>query len=287
MLRTDRQRCGLLQHRAGPPQTKTLVSGRTVEIDTTLSVVALVSGLVGALLTAFLSYMVRLRVREKEDETRQKRLAYVYFIQLTEVFASDLIIKEISEKVNESLGIKEKGVGLSHAAAVYFAEQLSKVKPEDLKAIRALFKPFLTYICESLEKVTLPAAQLSELPQDSVYFYNRYMMKAQQFRTSVQLLEGALDDGDTKLLSAEMLNGVFAAYQGAAEASGLLRAAFMTYGSISSSISHAALARSYKFWKEEIAKSASQTSKLEAAKKILKEVAETNPSMQPTAGSGG
>jgi hypothetical protein len=258
-----------------------------VQIDATISVVALVSGLVGALLSAFLSYVVRLKVREKEELARQRRLAYVYFIQLTEVFASDLIIKEISGKVNESLGNKEKGVGLSHAAAVYLSEQIAKVKPDDLKAIRALLKPFLAYMCDSLDKVVLPASQLSELPRDSVYFYNRYIVKAQQFKVAVRALEGALDDADTKLLSAEMLNSVFTAYQGAADASGLLRAAFISYGGISSAASHAALVRSYKFWKEEIAKGLSQTSKLDAAKKILKEVSETNPPMQPTAGSGG
>lgn len=256
-------------------------------MDMTLGAVALVSGLVGALVSAYLSYLVRLKVREKDDIARQRRLAYVYFIQLTEVFASDLIIKEIAGKVNESMGGKEKGIGLSLSAAVHLAEQVSKLKAEDVKIIRATLKPFFAYLCESLDKVTIPAAQLSELPQDSVYFYNRYMMKAQQFKTAVRLLEGALDDDDLKLLSAETLSGVFTAYQGAADASGLLRAAFISYGGISSATSQAALVRSYKFWKEEIAKSLSQTSKLDAAKKILKEVAEATSPMDPSAGSGG
>jgi hypothetical protein len=258
-----------------------------MQIDTTISLVALASGLIGALLSAFLSYVVRLKVSAKEEISRKRRLAYVYFIQLTEVVVSDLIIKQIAGKVNESLGNKEKGVALSHAAAVYLAELLSKVEPDDLKTIRGLLKPYFTYMCESLDTVILSAAQLSDLPQECVYSYNRYMLKAQQFKTAVRLLEGGLDDGDVKLLNAEMLNGVFTTYQGAADASGLLRAAFKSYGEISAAESQVALVRSYKFWMEEINRSLSQTSKLEAAKKILKDVAETNPSMQPTAGSVG
>ena len=62
-------------------------------IDATVSVVALLSGLIGALASAYLGYVVRIKVKERGDQEHRKAVAHVNFLQLTDFVASDFYLK--------------------------------------------------------------------------------------------------------------------------------------------------------------------------------------------------
>lgn len=110
-------------------------------IDSTISIVALVSGLIGALLSAYLGFVVRIKVKEREETNRQQKLAHIHFIQLTDFIASDFLIKEIVSRMSAESKLKNEGFDLSHGIAAYLATKFSELEPDAIAQIRAVLKP--------------------------------------------------------------------------------------------------------------------------------------------------
>ena len=231
---------------------------------------ALISGLVGALIAAFLSYMVRLRAKRQEDLEERKRLARVNFLLLTNAVAADQLMKNFVENMLKLANVKEEeGYGYSHAVVSLLASKIAEMEPEELEHVRLLARPFITSSVAAMDKFDVSQSDLGHMTETTIYTYHRYKTAAARLQTALEMLDGLIEKGNPKLLDAGVLHGAFTAYQSYADACGLLRAAFASSAEISSAYSYNCLVRSFKAAQSEVAASMAHSSKLELAKKAL------------------
>lgn len=241
-------------------------------IDSTTSVVALVSGLIGALLTAFLNYKIRQRISKEEEAKKKKALAHVYFLQLTDSVAAQFLLKNIFEKLSphfENLKSELCGGGekfdVDHAISAFLANALIKLDKSKTQQLRIIV-PFLELIDNFLDKVFLSEEKLAELPQESVYFYNRYMRFTYQLKVNLAFIKTAIENDNLKILDEKVIHGMWINLKRYFSAAGVLRAAFIQYGGINVDYAFRALCRSYDEFRKEFAQSFIDSPKLDEAK---------------------
>lgn len=247
-----------------------------MDIASSTSAVALISGLTGALGSAFLSYWVRVKVKERDEEKRQRKLAHVYFVQLTDFVAADFLMKEVVNKAMADTELKGPEFELSHGVAALLASRFSALDQESRIEIRNSLKPALTVVCESVDKVFLSPAQLADLSQDTVYFYHRYSSASIRFKTSSRTFLSLLDGDASNSFDAATLHSLFQSYRAFADASGVLRAAFRSSANISDEASVRYLKRSYTVLQKEIQEAFESQTKLDKAKQIVGKTADAN-----------
>ena len=245
-------------------------------IDSTISIVALVSGLIGALLSAYLGFVVRIKVKEREETNRQQKLAHVHFIQLTDFIASDFLIKEIVSRMSAESKLKNEGFDLSHGIAAYLATKFSELEPDAIAQIRAVLKPTVAVVIDSMDKFLLAPTQLAELSSETVYFYNRYIIASLRLKAGLRLFEAILEQENPTAIDAPALHSLFQSYRAFADASGLLRAAFRGAAAVSDKYSLKCLQRSYQALQKDVRETFENMSKLEKAKQIVHQTAEAN-----------
>lgn len=249
-------------------------------IDTTISMVALLSGLIGALVSAYLGYVVRIKVKERGDQEHRKAVAHVHFLQLTDFVASDFYLKEFLGRISKEYEPNSNDFALSHKAAAFLASKIAALESDALKQVHGLLKPIITVSTESMDRFTLSQDQLAELEPDTIYVYNRYVTSSLRLKTSLTLIESLLEKGDPKLLDASILHGVFLSYRTFADASGVLRAAFKHAAGVSDNYSFQCLTRSYTAIQKDVRSSFENSSQLEKAKKAATDTAEANAVVQ-------
>lgn len=230
----------------------------------------LLSGLVGALLAAFLSYKVRLTAKRKEDEDARKRIAQVNFLMLTDTVASNFFIKNFVERVLDISEVKvEKGYDLAHAISALIASKSQGLTKDDLERVRILTKPVISTLIASLDRLEISAADLGHMAEVTIYAYHRYRISAIRLQASLGMLDALLDEGNMKLADAKVLHGFYQTYRDHAKVAGILRAAFGKSAGISSDTSLKSLVRSFEATKAEVVASLSSSSKLELAQRAL------------------
>jgi hypothetical protein len=230
-------------------------------------IVAIMSGLIGALVSAYLSYVVRLRAKNREDADERKRLAHVNFLLLTNAVAADFFVKDFSDRMMEAFNIKVEGYGLSHAAATFLATRFAQMKPEDLSHAQMLLKPVIHSVIGSMENFEIRQSALGRMQEVAVYTYFRYQTTMIRLKIALDLLDTAFEKGDPKFLDAPIIHGVFRAYREYADAAGILRAALLKSAGLSNEYSIKCLNRSFVAIKADIAASFEHNTKVELAKK--------------------
>lgn len=249
-------------------------------INSTVSVVAVISGLVGALASAYLGYVVRIKFKENADRKHRKAVAHVHFLSLTDFVASDFYLKEFLSKIAKEYQPASSDFSLSHKAAAFLASRIALIEDDSLKQIHGLIKPIVAISTESMDRFVLSQRELAELDPDIVYFYNRFMTSSLRLKTSLKLIASLLEKGDLKLLDASILHGAFLSYRAFADASGILRAAFKQASGVSDSYSFNCLTRSYTAIQKDVVSTFENSTQLERAKKAAAETAEANTAVQ-------
>ena len=214
---------------------------------------ALLAGLIGALISALLSYVVRLRAKRKEDEDERKRLALVNFLLLTNTVASDHLMKHTAGNMLKIAGVKaEEGFSHSHSVAGMLASKIVEMKPEELEHVHIIMKPFISAAVAAIDKFDVNQSDLGHMSEVTIYMYHRYKAAAMRLQTTLGLLDGVIEKKDPKLLDATVLHSVFTGYRAFADAAAILRAAFGRSAGVSDTHSVDCLIRSYKAMKSEI-----------------------------------
>lgn len=249
-------------------------------IDTTISVVAILSGLFGALVSAYLGYVVRIKVKERGDQEHRKAVAHVNFLQLTDFVASDFYLKEFLGRISKEYEPTSTDFTFSHKAAAFLASKIAPLESEALKQVHGLIKPFISISTDSMDRFALSQSQLAELEPDTVYVYNRYVTSSLRLKVSLTLIESLLEKGDHKLLDASILHGAFLSYRAFADASGILRAAFKRASGVSDDYSLQCLTRSYTAIQKDVCSSFENSSQLEKAKRAAADTAEANTAVK-------
>lgn len=140
----------------------------------TTAIIALGSGLVGALFSAYLSYIVRLKAKEREDADERKRLAHVNFLLLTDAVAADSFVTNVANGLVGVYGLKTEDYELSHIAATYLASKFSELGQEDLISVRFLLKPVVRAAMASTETFEINPSDLGRMHEITIYAYHRF-----------------------------------------------------------------------------------------------------------------
>lgn len=253
-------------------------------IDGTVSIVAVISGLVGALASAYLGYVVRVKVKEKADREHRKTIAHVHFLSLTDFVAADFYLKEFLTRITKEAQPVSSEFSLSHKAAAFLASKIATIEDDSLKKIYDLIKPIVAISTESMDRFVLSQRELAELDPNVVYFYNRYITSSLRLKTSLALISSLLEKGDPKLLEASILHGAFLSYRAFADASGMLRAAFKNASAVSDDYSFKCLTRSYSAIQKDVFSVFENNTQLEKAKNAAAETADADTALQGTPG---
>lgn len=228
---------------------------------------ALTSGLIGALIAAFLSYKVRLKAKCKEDEEERKRLALVNFLLLTDVVASDFFMKDFIDRLSKLSDFKAEGFGLSHAVAVFLASKIEASTDVDLSQARMLLKPFIASAITAIDKFEIRQRDLGHLSEVTIYAYHRHRAAGARLQTALAFFDVIAERGDAKLITASSLHSLFQTYRSYADSAGLLRAGLRKAGALSDAYSVQCLVRSFNAMRADTAAALEQNEKLALAKK--------------------
>lgn len=251
-------------------------------IDSTVSVVAIFSGLVGALASAYLGYVVRIKVKERTDLQHRKSLAHVHFLILTDFVASDFYLKEFITRISKSSQTELTEFNFSHKAATFLASKFEDIEGDSLKQMCGLIKPFIDGATDSMGRFVLSQGELAELDPIVIYHYNRFMTSSMRLKVALEVTASIFEKGDSKLLDASILHGLFLSFRRFADASGILRTAFKNASAVSDSYSLQCLSRSYTAIQEDVKSSFENSTQLEKAKKAAAETAQANTVLQNT-----
>lgn len=232
----------------------------------TTAIIALGSGLVGALFSAYLSYIVRLKAKEREDADERKRLAHVNFLLLTDAVAADSFVTNVANGLVGVYGLKTEDYELSHIAATYLASKFSELGQEDLISVRFLLKPVVRAAMASTETFEINQSDLGRMHEITIYAYHRFQTMSARLRAAFDLLDSVLEQHDTKLLDAPVIHSIIRAYRDYADAAGILRAGLQNSAGLSSDYSVQCMKRSYDAVRADSLASLSHNAKLKAAK---------------------
>lgn len=244
-------------------------------IDTTVSVAALLGGLLGAAITALSNYYINRKLAAKKRLEEERRLSHVHFIRLTELAASQLVVQDLLEKALGDLpDVQEiepgKDFEVSHGIAVMVGEIL-RGRAKELSAEFQVIAPFLRAKAADLKSVQLSPGELAALPDDTVYFYVRYARFVKEVQESLLYLSSLMESERLDAFDSGQIHSVWVSAQNMWSAAGVLRAALVRFGGLSSEYSEKTLVRAFNSLREEVINRLSDNAKLKDALESLRE----------------
>ncbi len=156
--------------------------------------VAIISGLIGALLSAGLSFWVRLILYRKSQRDAECKIAYIHLVRVSELVAAEVVIRNtikifVPNEVLKELISSDGAFGPSHKISVFLAEALNRWSPEEIQndpSLRAIPRLFSTML-ESAKQSRLSPEQLSKFPRDTVLAWHRLQNYNQQLSQCLEL----------------------------------------------------------------------------------------------------
>ena len=172
--------------------------------------VALISGLVGALLSAGLSFWIRSYLDKRDLQNLEHALAYVHLVQVSHLIAMRIVITTylktlLGDKMTQTLSSKDGLYQPIHKAAVLLAGFLKKSEPKKWKetAGASIIPVFLKSQLESISASKLTADQLAKLPRDAVLSYSQFLNYLSYVRGIVLIYISLVEDSQPPLITAE------------------------------------------------------------------------------------
>ena len=244
--------------------------------------IALLSGLIGALIAAFLSYKVRLRAKREEDLDARRRTAHVHFLSLTNTVAADHFLSDFSKRLLKLVPLKvEPGFDEAHAIAALLAPKLQALSKEELEQVRLIAKPYISSAAEGIQQVDVATSDLGHMTEVTIHAYHRYEIAVSRLKVAVELLDTLLEKGEAKAFDAKVLHGFYRTYRDHANAAGILRAAFRVSAGVSDDYAFKCLMRSFEATKADVQASFSNNSKLALAGKAFEAARATSAGASP------
>jgi len=175
--------------------------------------IALLSGLFGAVITAFFNYVINIKLAKREQERKEQRVAYVYLVKISQLlsfesstrqyFADSPKLKDMVQKNREEFSKPSFPFTFC-----YIIADLLKTNTEYGDKIKE-YTPFFEMVKQSFDQTLnnfkIPAELLAQFPRDA----NRHY---EQFVNSILGINNLLDNwiywlktGDTKLVNGTIL----------------------------------------------------------------------------------
>ena len=172
--------------------------------------IALLSGLIGALLSAALSYWIRASLDKRALRHAESRLAYVHLVQVSQLVAMDVVLTDFikiyaGDGTLDSLTSKEGAYEPSHKVSALLAQQLQKNTQLEWKSTPgfSIISVYLKSQLDSISDVKLTAEQLSKLPKESVLIYSEFLSYLSNIQGVVLLYISYFEDDKPPVLTAE------------------------------------------------------------------------------------
>lgn len=172
----------------------------------------LISGLIGALISAALSYIVRIKIENRSKRIAQKKQAYVYLVRISEIIAAHVVAKSfistmINDEVKQKLSAAEEDFEASHAICALLAHHLKDVSDEKISELGLKSAPrYFTPLIESTKESRLTPEQLSKLPKKTVYTCHKFQKSLDQILQLTAMWTSYIEDGDRFWVTPEGLH---------------------------------------------------------------------------------
>jgi hypothetical protein len=236
---------------------------------------ALISGLIGALISAGLSYWVRATLDRRNIREAERKLAYVYFVRISEFVAAEIVVtsfiknlvKVVGPQTQEFLRSKDGSFEQSHKLSVLFATEIKKLTPEKLKETPGLsIVPILLQSqLEAMSDSKLSAEQLSKLPKESVLSYSLFLNYLSHLRGVLLLWIAFFEQQQTSWVTPEAIHDQWLAVARLFEHARKLRSALLDAGAASPSEATELLQRQVRTYNENLLAKFQHQPKLQAA----------------------
>ena len=182
--------------------------------------VALISGLIGALISAGLSYWIRSYLDRRNLEDAERKLAYVYFVRISDLIAIEIVITSfiknlVGDRAQETLASKDGSFEPSHKLCVLLANEIKKLTKEKIKETPGLsiVPIFLETQLEAMSESKLSAEQLSKLPKETVLNYSLFLNYLSHLRGVVVLWIAFFENQQMSWVTPEAIHDQWLAVQ--------------------------------------------------------------------------
>lgn len=211
----------------------------------TLSVgwIAILSGLIGALVTAILNYLIQILISKRDQKLNEKKLAYVYLVKISELIVIEVFVKRIVKAHVEAYtadinSLKKSADGkfeISHGICATIAKIIADLSVEKLKKLneyRSVLEIFRD-IPETMIDFKLPIEVLSQLPNQAIQHYSYLESQTSTLKYIFKSWSEFIEKGNRIFLSADLLYAQWLNIKFLFEAAHVVRAALIKYGGIS------------------------------------------------------
>ena len=233
---------------------------------------ALISGLIGALISAGLSYWIRATLDRRNLKDAETRLAYVYFVRISELVALEVVVTSFvkifaGEHAREVLGSKDGSFEPSHKLSVLLAQEIQKLTPEKINETPgiSMVPVFLKSQLEAMGESKLSAEQLSKLPRESVLTYSLFLNYLSHLRSVVLLWMVFFEEQQASWITPESIHDQWLAVTRFFEHARKLRSAFLLAGAATNSEATALLQKQISTYNENLLAKFQHQPKLQAA----------------------
>ena len=214
---------------------------RSGDVENTLglmSTLALISGLVGALLSAVLSFVVRRALDAKAQRESERKLAYVFLVRVSGLLAAESVIRKVLtiyfKAIPETAELASAQYDTSHRLSAVVALMLTheaKGIVEDPK-YRAIPR-MVQRILEDAKESRLSPDQLAKLPREVIYAFDRYQSEHSQMCQVAGMWSDYFEHDDRAWVTAEGLHDQWRSLARFIKEATELRAALVKFGAAS------------------------------------------------------
>jgi len=232
----------------------------------------LVSGLIGALISAALSFAIRAFLDKRSLRDREKRLAYVHVVRISEIVAADIVFRSflkvmIPDRIRDEIKSKDGSFDPPHILSALFARQFKTITPEKLEELpgRSVIVPFLQSLVEGIDESRLNAEQLSTLPKEAILDYSLFLKYLSHLRGSLLLWISLFDKKDISWVKPEVFHDMWLTLTRFVEHARKLRSALIRSGAANGPEASALLKQQIEKFNEDLLTKMQQTPKIQAA----------------------
>ena len=242
--------------------------------------IVIISGLVGALISAWLSFVVRLHLDKRAQREAERRLAYVYLVRVSELVAADVMIRSfvkvfVPADAAKELMSPDGAYEPSHKVSAFISEALAKRTPEEFKnnpdylGVPRLINEMLAAAKDS----RLSPEQLSKLPREAVFACHQFQKHHTYVCQVVSMWIGLFENGELCWFTPECIHDQWRALVQFAKHARSVRDALVLHGASTKAQADTLLSNQMKEMNESVMSKFLDKQKLIAAMTEVKQAA--------------
>ena len=244
-----------------------------------MQTIALVSGLIGALVSGALSFGIRMYLDKRAEKEAARKLGYVYMLRVSEFVALEIVVRAyakayVSEDLLKTVKPPNSTFDTAHAICAFLAEGLVKRPTADSKTNAQFRKAerLLESMLDGAKETRLSAEQLSKLHRETILASQQFQSQHQQMCLMLQTWSDLISSTDRSWADAAWFHNQWRAAVTFTNSARVLRLALSQYGASTEQEAASVLMRQVRELHDGIAKYISDKPHLDAALDIAKKL---------------